>query len=213
MGKSVKSEDPTGRAHNRREQLLAAAARLFGTKGFNGTSIRDIAEQVGMLPGSVYYHFSSKEELFAAVHAAGIERVLNAVSQAVSKLEDPWSRLEAAAVTHLAELLDSHEIATVVMPGAPYDHDTVREKLIAQRDRYESFLQSLINATPLPPGTDRELFRLALLGALNSVSQWYRPGGRMLPADIARSIFGLFRCSAPPRRNRVSGIGFCPIFA
>jgi len=193
MGKSVKLDDQIGRSHNRREQLLAAAARLFGTRGFNGTSIRDIAEQVGMLPGSVYYHFSSKEELFAAVHAAGIERVLQAVSQAVNKQADPLTRLEAAAVTHLAELLDSYEIATVVMPGAPYDHATVREKLIAQRDRYETYLQSLINAAPLPATTDRELFRLALLGALNSVSQWYRPGGRMQPADIARSIFQMFQ--------------------
>ena len=58
---------------NRRQALLDAAAKLFSTQGFVSTSVRDITAAVGMLPGSMYYHFKSKEELvLAARTSAGV---------------------------------------------------------------------------------------------------------------------------------------------
>src|ERR1700752_2149636 len=59
------------RQDNRRVQLLDAAARLFRERGFHATSMRDIAKAVGMLSGSIYYHFNSKEEMLLAVYEEG----------------------------------------------------------------------------------------------------------------------------------------------
>ncbi len=55
-----------------RAKLLAVSARLFAKGGFEATSMRDIAGKAGMLAGSMYYHFPSKNDLIAAVYAAGV---------------------------------------------------------------------------------------------------------------------------------------------
>ncbi|HEY3553889.1 MAG TPA: helix-turn-helix domain-containing protein [Casimicrobiaceae bacterium] len=60
------------RADNRLPLLLNEAARLFGERGFHGTTIRDVVRGVDMLPGSLYYHFAAKEDLLAAVYAEGV---------------------------------------------------------------------------------------------------------------------------------------------
>jgi AcrR family transcriptional regulator len=94
------------RSDNRREDLLDASARLFGAHGYASTSVRDIANAVGMLPGSLYYHFKSKEELLLAVHREGVDHINKAVQEALATAgEDPWDRLEAVSVAHRTALL------------------------------------------------------------------------------------------------------------
>ena len=69
------------RADNRLPALLDEAARLFGAQGFHGTSIRDIVRSVPMLPGSVYYHFATKDLLLVAVFDDGdVELPANATA-------------------------------------------------------------------------------------------------------------------------------------
>src|SRR5262245_20546309 len=97
------------RADNRLPLILDAAARLFRARGFHGASVRDIVAAVDMLPGSLYYHFATKEALLAAVYAEGVRRVSEAVGAAVADKRDPWERLEAAAVAHLEALLQESD--------------------------------------------------------------------------------------------------------
>lgn len=77
-------------------ELIAKAARLFGAKGYDKTSMGDIAAEFGILHGSRYHHFGSKEELFVAVYKAGAERMIGDVQRAIAPQFDPWDRLEAA---------------------------------------------------------------------------------------------------------------------
>lgn len=191
---------PTARApsarhkDNRRQALLDAAARHFSTHGFAGTSIRDIAADVGMLPGSIYYHFPSKEALALAVHAEGVAHIKGAVEQALTDApEAPWDRLEVACRAHLVALLDGTDYAQVVTPQfARALPPRLRTTLIAQRDSYEALIDRLVAALPLESRADRRYLRLALLGALNWVLTWYHPGGDS-PSVIASRIVGLFR--------------------
>ena len=79
MQMSTLSTSRKAHADSRLPQILDHAARLFRTKGFEATSVRDIARAVGMLPGSLYCHFATKEELLAAVYLelqGGKERAL-----------------------------------------------------------------------------------------------------------------------------------------
>jgi len=179
---------------NRRQQLLEAAAHRFAVRGYEGTSIRDIARDVGMLPGSVYYHFRSKEELLLAVHRQGVEHVMTSVRRTVAGAgREPWDRLTAAAAGHLEALLGDNPFGPVITAqfirsfGEP-----LRGSLIAQRDEYEAFFEGFLDDLPLPPETDRQLFRLALLGSLNWTRNWYRPGGKQ-PAELAGHIVRMFR--------------------
>ena len=79
------------RADNRLPQLLDEAARLFGAQGFHGTSIRDIVRAVPMLPGSIYYHFATKDLLLAAVYAEGVRRISERVQAAIDERPMPGS--------------------------------------------------------------------------------------------------------------------------
>jgi AcrR family transcriptional regulator len=109
------------RQDNRRAQLLDAAARLFRERGYHATSMRDIAKAVGMLSGSIYYHFDSKEEMLLAVYEEGERRVAEAVDAAVAGETDPWQRLEAACAAHLAMLIAHRDFAQVMIRTLPQE--------------------------------------------------------------------------------------------
>lgn len=183
------------RGENRREALLEAAASLFGTKGYDGTSIREISSAVGMLPGSIYYHFPSKEDLLLAVHEQGVNSVLRAVQEAIGKVpeDDAWARLEAACVAHLESLLGENSFSQVVTPQFTRSlEEPLRSSLIAQRDRYEKLFVELVDTLDVPEGISKRHLRLALLGSLNWSTTWYRKG-RNTPATIARRMVDLYR--------------------
>ncbi len=180
---------------DRRQDIVQQATLLFGARGYGRTSMRDIAAAVGMLPGSVYYHFASKEALLAAVYADGIDRSIAQVEAAVAAHIDPWDRLEAAATAHLCLLLADGALAAVVV-DAPKQSAAARDELVWQRDRYEAVFHRLVAAVTLPPGVRPGAYRLALLGALNWALTWYRPDGDP-PEVVARDLFAIFRASHP----------------
>ncbi len=172
--------------------LLDEAARLFGAQGFHGTSIRDIVRAVNMLPGSIYYHFATKDYLLVAVYAEGVRRISERVKAAVDAHSDAWERLEAACVAHLEALLAESNYAQVVIRVEPADVPSVAQHLVAYRDGYERLFVDLIAALPVDRGVDRRSLRLMLLGALNWTRTWYRPG-RDDPRAIARRFVHLLR--------------------
>jgi AcrR family transcriptional regulator len=180
------------RADNRLPQILDAAARLFRTQGFQGTSVRDIVRDVDMLPGSLYYHFATKEDLLAAVYAEGVRRISARVRTAIAPLAEPWARLEAACVAHLEAILEDDDYAQVVIRVRPGDAPAAQPRLTALRDDYEALFNRLVADLRLPRGTDRRTLRLMLLGGLNWSQTWYRPG-RDTPRTIARRFVGLLR--------------------
>jgi TetR/AcrR family transcriptional regulator, cholesterol catabolism regulator len=179
------------RQDNRRQDLLDAAAALVCRRGYHATSMRDIAGATSMLPGSIYYHFESKEELLVAVYAEGVRRIAARVDRAVTGASTPIKRLEAACIAHLEMLLTDSDYAQVVVRVLPEDVPSVSERLTALRDDYEARFRSLIAALA-PPRARRRYLRLMLLGALNSAQSWYRPGGDS-PARIARRMLECLR--------------------
>ncbi len=153
--------------------------------------MRDIGRATDMLPGSIYYHFGSKEELLIAIYAEGVRRIAERVDGAVARGADPMKRLEAACVAHLEMLLTDSDYARVVVRVLPEDVPAASTRLTALRDDYEERFRKLIAALALPRGR-RRYARLTLLGALNGAQTWYRPDGDS-PAHIARRVLGCLR--------------------
>jgi len=180
------------RADNRLPLILDEAARLFSAQGFHGTSVRDIVRAIDMLPGSLYYHFATKEALLAAVYAEGVRRISESVESAIAVKRDPWERLEAACVAHLDALLGTGDYAQVVIRVRPSDAPSVAGELVKRRDAYERIFVDLVQALPLARSVDRRSVRLMLLGALNWSQTWYHPG-RDSPRVIARRFVCLLR--------------------
>lgn len=183
----------TTRANNRISVVRDIAAELFADKGFHETTMRDIAGRAGMLPGSIYYHFSSKEDLLAGVYEEGVTRLLARIDAAdPGARAEPWSRLEAVMTAHVEAILDRSAYARVMIRVLPDAAPGAAARLIEARDSYETRIGEIIARLPLAPGIDRRLLRLFLLGAANHVQVWRREGGRS-PAEIAIALVRLLR--------------------
>ena len=197
---TAKQKAVSGEGNTRRDELLEAAAGLFATRGYAATSIRDIAGAVGILSGSLYYHFASKEEILLETHARGVDQVTQAVKAAIeNSVQTPWCRIAAACRAHLEVLLGPSPFSQVITPQFPSTFDgNVKSTLLEQREGYEAIFRELVNSLPLPVEVNRRQFRLAMLGALNWTQTWYQSGGDDQPADIANGIVNTFRLQLDP---------------
>jgi len=194
-GRAARPAAPQRRASSRLPQLLDEAAHAFAQRGYAAASVRDIVGPIGMLPGSLYCHFATKEALLIAVYREGVERIGAAVDAAVSALDEPWQRLEAACIAHLETLLDQTDYSQVVIRVRPSDAPAAEAELVQLRDSYEKRFARLVAALPLARPTDRSALRLMLMGALNWSQTWYREGGGSTPDRIARRFVGLLKAN------------------
>jgi len=176
-------EEGLHRSDNRRQELMAAAAHLFNQRGYDATSMRDIAREAGMLAGSMYYHFSSKDDLIVATYEEGKRLISTAVVEAIDGVDDPWERLTQAAIAHMNTLFGGNNFSILLCADISRTAPTLRSRLIEIRDSYDKLFMDLIEDLPLPDDIDKGLLRLSLLGSLNWSSSWYRPGGQT-PAQI-----------------------------
>ena len=193
MNRETLDDKPGELAVPIRNRILDQAATLFADRGYEATSVRDIAAAVGISAPALYNHFRSKEEIFCATHARGMETITCAVEEALKGAATPWDRLEVAASAHCASLLGSSGYRTIINPQFPKVSDRARNELIAQRDAYEQLIRRLIADLALPESVDAAMFRMHLLGALNWSDTWYRDGGATTPEGFGRSVVGLLR--------------------
>ena len=178
-------------AGDRREHIMLAAAQLFVEHGYSGTSMRQIAERAGMLPGSVYHHFPAKEDLFVAIQRESFRRLMQNIQEAIRHGGDPWQRLELACAEHIHDVAAGSATAQVTATGLFAIHEErLQRRLKEDRGNYDRMFRQLIDELDLPAGTDRSLFRLALLGALNWTHVWYKPG-KKTPRQIAAQIIAM----------------------
>src|SRR5260370_2304897 len=162
---------------DRRKQIIAAASELFASKGFEGTSIRDIAAADGVLSESRYYHFPSKEDLLFTVHQESLTAMRRKVEAAIANISEPWQRLEEAIVAHCNVLLGGSVTRAILTPPRYYTFPGVK-KLVRQRAEYEQIFAGLIDDLPLSKGCDRQAFRLSLLAASNLTVYSSHPNAR-----------------------------------
>lgn len=183
----------TGRGKGRktpvtRESILSATAKIYVREGYAGTTIRDIAAAQGLLPGSIYHHFSSKEKLIIELYEGGIAYITQAVLDAIDGIEDPWKRLEVACAVHMDALVNGKPHAGILPMDIPSEPKRLVQTLIKARQRYETIFRDLVAALNLGSAKRSRMFRLQLLGSLNWSTRWYRPRGRSSPSDIAREF-------------------------
>ncbi|MEH6408885.1 MAG: TetR/AcrR family transcriptional regulator [Hyphomonas sp.] len=176
------------RSNNRIDTLLEAAAKLFASKGFKETTMRDIASELDMLPGSIYYHFSSKEELLLEIYEAGVKSFVDGFADAISAHSDPWDRLRAAMAFHVAAITEEDSYTRVVnrvLPEHVKDyHGVIRD----MRNQYDRCFRNLIDSLPLAPSVDKTLLRMMILGAGNHVQIWFNADGPQKADDIGEAF-------------------------
>ena len=171
---------------------MDAAMHLFGKQGYSGTSMRDIASAVGVLPGSLYAHIVSKETLLVDIVADGIGRFLLAVQPHIASDASPADKMRAMIVAHVEVVADNPERSLVVFHQWRFLGEGNIQAAIAKRRAYE---QAFI--TVIEEGMKSGVFRadlnlriavLTILGALNWSPEWLSPEGRLSPGDVGGLI-------------------------
>jgi AcrR family transcriptional regulator len=177
---------------NRRADIVRAAGRLFHEKGYSATTIRDIANAVGMRSGSPFYHFKTKLDMLRAVVLEGVGAISAAVARAASTGKTPRARFEAMLRAHLQQLLDGEgrDFGATLLHESRHLNPGELAELVALKDGYEAMWQKAL--TELKRARliedDSAVTRLFLLGALNWTVQWYRPDGPRDIAQLARQL-------------------------
>ncbi len=161
---------------------MRAAAQLFREKGFDGTTIRDIARAVGMQSGSPFYHFANKHELLMAVMEEGLRQGLE---RAHAVLGDdalpPAQRFERLVRTHYGIL---HDTGSDFVPVMLYDWRSLpapyRRRIVALKNRYDTLWQHTLDELHAAGllRADPKLARLMILGAINFSATWYQVNSR-----------------------------------
>jgi AcrR family transcriptional regulator len=160
----------------RREELTRAAARLFAERGYQGTSLADLAKAVGVQKPSLYHHIAGKEELLwdvAQEGAAAFQAALDAVPQDADRVRN-------ALRAHLAVVAAQLDIATVFVREWRFLSDEHREAFVAERRRYEERIRDLfregVEQGELRTDLDVATAALLFLSAANWAYTWLRPG-------------------------------------
>ena len=180
--------------HKPREAIIEAAVKLFGKRGYTGTTMRDIAREVGVLPGSLYAHISSKEALLNEIVETGIDSFL-AIEDSLAPDSTCSEKLRAAIKAHVRVATDHTGRALVVIHQWRFLKEPNLARAAAKRRRYEHIFVRLIEEGIadgcFDPHVDTKITMFNVLGILNSVPAWYSPGGRLTPEEIGDRIADL----------------------
>lgn len=175
-----------------RTTILEVAVRLFGQNGYSGTSMRDIAKAVGVLPGSLYAHIASKETLLVEIVDEGIQSFLKAVVP-IAESEGPApDRLRRAIRAHVEVVAQNPEQSLVVFHQWRFLAGEKLDWAIAQRRRYEQAFVSIvrdgIRSGAFDPALSTRITVLTILGALNWTPEWYSKTGPSTPSELAAQM-------------------------
>ena len=179
------STDAPTKGDRTRQRLLDAAAAEVARHGRAGASLTAIAAAAGLKPGSIYFHFGSRDQLIDAMLQEGVRESLIRLDRALAEVtgqaqnQDPRARLRAAIRAHLAALHDLRDYAAVVLapalaldgPPGPEFRDLRRAYLRQWSGLVEQAQRAGVLAGGVPPPAVRDL----LLGAVNSAGLAGRP--------------------------------------
>ena len=180
----------------RQGQILEVAARVFCERGYEATSMGDVAAAVGMTKAGLYHHIAGKEELLDAIMTYGMDLFEERVLARTAGLADPLERLRRTLHGHLLLVLrDRPKEVTIILHEGLALPAAARARLDARKKRYIRFLEKTIRelvmrkvARPVDP----TVAAFALLGMVNWTSRWFRPDGRLDEETLATSMTEFF---------------------
>ena len=190
---------PERKSERTRRGILDAAARLFARRGYADTNLADIALEVGIKTGSLYYHFASKEELVYDVLRFGTAHSLEHTRAEVERSGPTASaaaRLRVAIRAHLDSLHHLGDYASAGLRIVEQAPRPIRKKQYANQRRYGEYWHELLASAraegALPREADLLALRLFLFGAMNSTASW--PATAQRPAaELADTLARMLR--------------------
>ncbi len=172
--------------------MLRRAIELFNRQGYDGTSMGDLAKELGLTKSAIYHHVPSKEHLLAAALDEALDGLSAAVDSAAAAAPgtSAYERLRTV-VQESVEILVEH-LPAVTLLLRVHGNSEVELAALKRRRRIDERLATLVQAavdegalrSDIPP----DLISRLLFGMVNSLVEWYRPGGPVDPDVLAASI-------------------------
>jgi AcrR family transcriptional regulator len=180
----------------RHSELLATAAEVFAAQGYNATTVRKIADAAGMLAGSLYYHFDSKESMLDEILSTFLDELWAGYDAVLAAGLGPRETIEALVTESFREI-DRHRAAVDI-----YQKES---KHLSSQPRFHYLADSQVKfekawLATLERGVAAEIFRADLDIRLTYrfvrdtvwvAASWYRPGGQHSPEEIARQYLSM----------------------
>jgi len=184
----------------RRDEIVAAAAKVFQEKGYHQSTTEDIASEVGMLKGSLYYYIDKKEDLLYAVVEPPVRRMVLDLQEIIAMPCPAGEKLARLVVAHL-ETFDAHHPHIFVYlqelsqgrvlgpgPGAGAELGRLGRQY---RELVAAIIAEGMRQGEFRADLDPQVAALGILGMCNWMHTWYRPMGRMNSHDIAGTFVAI----------------------
>jgi AcrR family transcriptional regulator len=182
-----------GRPGHDQAAVLRAAIELFNRKGYDATSIGDVAEELGVTKSAVYHHVPSKEHLLSEALDEALEELEAAVSAAAAADGSAYDRLRGL-VRRSVEVLVDHQPAVTLLLRV-HGNGATEQAALARRRRLDARLAALVRQAAeegaLRGDLDPDLVSRLLFGMVNSLVEWYRPGGPLSDEQVADAVTAL----------------------
>jgi TetR/AcrR family transcriptional regulator, cholesterol catabolism regulator len=182
-----------------RQEILRTAARLFQQRGYDATSMNDVAAALKLSKGGLYHHFQSKDEILFEIMNHAMEMTQERVIAPVRSIADPLDRLRALIRLHIEVVLSprDREITVMLHENHPLP-PALRKRINHRKKEYVHFVESLIadvqRSRAAKTAVSPRAAAFALLGMINWIYQWYKPEGELqannLIPQFTELIFG-----------------------
>jgi AcrR family transcriptional regulator len=201
---------PIAHLNSRRAEICRAAAQIFHDRGFDATSVSDIARALGMTKAGLYHYFSSKEALLFEIMMFGLERVHEEVLVPVRAIRDPEVRLRQLIVRHARITTRARGAVTVLSDETRALPPAERLKIERRMRIYVDLVRDTIaeiGKTGRLRDVDPTVATFSLIGMILWFPRWFRHGGRLTPEIAADEIAnmalgGLLKPTAGRRPRR-----------
>lgn len=186
--RSATIDSPEADHASRQEQIVSAAKFLFAQRGYHGTSMKDIADRLGIKAPSLYNYIDSKQTLLREIMMETMETLIEAQKAAVSTTRDPAEQLRRSMESHVRyharhqreTLIGNAEIASLEQPH--------RRKLLEARHQYSNAWEELIGNGVEKGAFEARSVSLAVYAMLEmgiGVALWFREDGPLSESEVA----------------------------
>src|SRR6202165_1699666 len=172
-----------------RQEILRTAARLFQQRGYDATSMNDVAAALKLSKGGLYHHFQSKDEILFEIMNHAMEITQEQLINPVRRIVGPEERLRALIRLHIEVVLSprDREITVMLHENHPLP-PALRKRINVRKKDYIHFLENLMGEVQqsrhVRAKVSPRAAAFALLGMINWIYQWYKPEGDLQTQNL-----------------------------
>lgn len=176
-------------------EIIQAAARVFKARGYHAATMQDIADEVGILKGSLYHHFESKEELLYLVVKESITRLYRTVQRVVATRAPAAEKVRRVIEAQLEAFDEHYPHLFVYLRETDSLQQRLKGKIKEDPKHYERLWQRILEAGvksgEFRADLDVKVASFGVLGMLNWLYKWYDPRGRLTAREVAEQFSAL----------------------